>query len=173
MSRGIVQIYCGDGKGKTNAAIGCGIRAAGQGKSVIVIQFLKGKNTDELSFLKRLEPEIKVFRFEKSEDFFDKLPEEVKEEEIMNIRNGMNFSKKVLVTGECNVLILDEILGLLDKEIISKEELINIIKAKDNDTDLILTGIRYGDEICQYADEVSKIETIRSAEVTVHSRNGR
>lgn len=167
MGKGIVQIYCGDGKGKTNAAIGCGLRAASQGKSIIVIQFLKGKNTSELGFLKRLEPEIKLFRFEKSENFFDTLPEDVKKEEIMNIRNGINFAKKVLVTGECNVLILDEILGLLDKKIITMEELVGIIKAKDSDTDLILTGIHYPGEISQYVDEVSKINTVKTAETAV------
>lgn len=162
MSKGFVQIYSGDGKGKTNAAIGHGIRAVSQGKSVVIIQFLKGKNSDEISAIKKLEPEIKLFRFEKSNDSFESLSEEAKQDEIMNIKNGLNFAKKVLITGECNVLILDEILGLIDKGIMTKEELLSLIQAKDDDTELILTGRYLSDEICGYADEVSRIENIKS-----------
>ena len=87
MDKGSVHIFCGEGKGKTTAAIGQGIRAASQGKSVIVIQFLKGRMVEEISFLKRLEPEIKLFRFEKSDESFDSLSAEEKEEETQNIRN--------------------------------------------------------------------------------------
>lgn len=162
MNKGFIQIFCGDGKGKTNAAIGYGIRAVSQGKSVVIIQFLKGKNSDEISFINRLEPEIKLFRFEKYNDSFESLSEEAKNDEIMNIKNGLNFAKKVLITGECNVLILDEILGLIDKGIMTKEELISLMKAKDNDTELILTGRNLSEEICCYADEVSRIEPIKT-----------
>ena len=73
----------------------------------------------------------------------------------------MNFAKKVLTTGECNLLILDEVLGLLDNGIISIEELKAVLNAKSDDTTVIMTGITVNDEICGLADEVSKIETIR------------
>ena len=64
--------------------------------------------------MKRLEPEIKIFRFEKSDEDYVNLSEERKTEEWQNIRNGLNFAKKVLYTGECSLLILDEVLGLID-----------------------------------------------------------
>ena len=63
MDKGTVHIYCGKGKGKTTAAIGQAIKAACEGRNVVIIEFLKAKEEDELGFLKRLEPEIKVFRF--------------------------------------------------------------------------------------------------------------
>ena len=66
-----------------------------------------------------MEPEIKLFRFEKSDSNFVELPEEKKQEEIQNIRNGIGFAKKVLTTGECDLLILDEVLGLVEKDIIT------------------------------------------------------
>ena len=69
---------------------------------------------DNMEILKRLEPEFKIFRFEKTPVFFDQLAEEEKNEARICIRNGLNFAKKVLVTGECDILILDEILGILD-----------------------------------------------------------
>jgi cob(I)alamin adenosyltransferase len=73
MGKRIVQVFYGPGKGKTSAAVGQCIRAASLGQSVIIIQFLKGKDAEEFNFLERLEPDIKLFRFEKSEESYDLL----------------------------------------------------------------------------------------------------
>ena len=78
----------------------------------------------------------------------------------MSIKNGMNYARKVLTTGECSLLILDEVLGLVDKNIISAEELISLMQCKQEDTTLILTGITLCDEICAMADEVSRIAPV-------------
>lgn len=160
MGKGMIHIYTGDGRGKSPAAIGRAVQAAAAGSQVVIIQFLKGKGLGDTEFVRRLEPEIKLFRFEKSDENYEELPEEKKAEEIMNIRNGINFAKKVLSTGECNLLILDEVLGLLDKHIIEVEDLKNLL-AQREDTDIILTGISLNDEVCILADEVSKIETLK------------
>lgn len=160
MANGLIHIYAGDGRGKSPAAIGRAVQAAMEGKQVVIIQFLKGKGFEDSDFLRRLEPEIKLFRFEKSDENFEELSEEKKQEEIVNIRNGINFAKKVLTTGECELLILDEVLGLVERGIISVEDLKNMVEGHD-DTDIILTGIVLNDEICVLADEVSKIETLK------------
>ncbi len=161
MEKGMIHIYSGDGHGKSPAALGRAIQAAAEGQSVVIIQFLKGKGLEDSPFLRRLEPEIKFFRFEKSEEDFAALSDERKEEEIINIRNGMNFAKKVLSTGECDLLILDEVLGLIDNQIISVDDLKKLIENKTEDTTLIMTGIQLDDSICVLADEVSKIETVK------------
>lgn len=158
MSQGIIQIYCGEGHGKSAAALGQAIHAASVGKNVVIIKFLK--NLENTEFLKRLEPEIKVFRFEKSEKDFEGLSKSEKREEAQNIRNGLNFAKKVLTTGECDMLILDEVLGLIDNHIIDVEELRTILEAKTEEETIILTGIQLHDETCIVADEVYKIEPI-------------
>lgn len=161
MEQGLVYIYSGDGHGKSPAALGKAVMMAASGKSVVIIQFLKGKGLADSEFLSRLEPEIKIFRFEKSDVNFDELSEEKKIDEILNIKNGLNFAKKVLATGECDLLILDELLGLIDNEIITVEELANLLDARDEETDVILTGISLNDEVCMLADEVSRIETLK------------
>ncbi|MDE5909886.1 MAG: cob(I)yrinic acid a,c-diamide adenosyltransferase [Lachnospiraceae bacterium] len=161
MRQGLVHIYSGDGHGKSPAALGRAVITAALGKSVVIIQFLKGKGLADTEFIRRLEPEIKVFRFEKSDVNFFELSEEKKTEEVINIKNGINFAKKVLATGECDLLILDEILGLIDNDIITAEELKTLLQVKDEETDVILTGISLNDEICMLADEVSRIETIK------------
>lgn len=78
----------------------------------------------------------------------------------MNIRNGMNFARKVLATGECDLLILDEVLGLVEKGIVSVEDVKTMLECRE-DTSVILTGIKLNDEICVLADEVSRIETVK------------
>ena len=160
MAKGWIYIYAGDGRGKSPAAIGRAVQAAMEGKQVVIIQFLKGKGLKDSEFLRRMEPEIKLFRFEKSDENFEELPEEKKAEEIGNIRNGMNFARKVLATGECDLLILDEVLGLVEKGIVSVEDLKAMLECRE-DTSVILTGIKLNDEICVLADEVSKIETVK------------
>ena len=159
MNRGSIYIYTGEGRGKSLAALGRAIIAANEGKNVVIIQFLKGKSFAESLYLKRLEPEIKFFQFEKSDDFYSDLSAERKREESNNIRNGINFAKKVLSIAECNLLILDEVLGLIEKEIITVSDLKELLETR-RDTDVILTGKTLKDEICVLADEVSKIETV-------------
>ena len=161
MRQGILHIYSGDGHGKSPAALGEAVMMAALGKSVMIIQFLKGKGLADSEFLGRLEPEIKIFRFEKSDLNFAELSEEKKTEEIINIKNGINFAKKVLSTGECDLLILDELLGLIDNSIITVEDLKNLLEARDEETDVILTGISLNDEISLLADEISRIETVK------------
>ena len=161
MKQGQIYIYSGDGHGKSPAALGKAVMMAAAGKSVVIIQFLKGKGLGDSAFLNRLEPEIKIFRVEKSDMNFFELPQEKQNEEIINIKNGINFAKKVLATGECDLLILDEVLGLVDNGIITVEDLKNLLDARDEETDIIMTGISLNDEICMLADEVSKIETLK------------
>ena len=161
MNKGKIIIFTGTGKGKTPAALGMALQMASQAKQVTIIQFLKGRGLGDTEYVKRLEPEIKLFRFEKTDDCFDDLSEEAKKEAIMNIKNGLGFARKVLSTGECDLLVLDEVLGLVDNKIITVEELKDILSAKQESTTIVLTGITLNDDICMLADEVSKLETVR------------
>ena len=130
---------------------------------MVIIEFLKAKEEDELGFLKRLEPEIKVFRFEREEAFYEDLSDEEKQEEKVNILNGYNFAKKVLSIGECDVLILDEILGLVDLGIITCEDVIRLIDMKDESVELIMTGRHLPEELIPYADYISRLDIVKGA----------
>lgn len=145
MKNSTIQVICGSGKGKTSCAVGQGITALTKGQSVIMVQFLKGSLEQEgVEIIRRLEPEFKLFRFEKTPCPYDRLSKEEKQEAGVRIRNGLNFAKKVLVTGECSLLILDEILGIFQEGIISEEELRAFIdQGRQSETSMILTG-----EIC-------------------------
>lgn len=160
MEKGNIHIFTGDGSGKSAAALGQAVHEAELGRRVIIIQFLKGKGIIESEFIKRLEPEIKLFRFEKSDENFEELTEERKKEEIYNIQNGINFAKKVLSTGECELLVLDEVLGILDNGIISTEDIKAIAAAKSEEASVIMTGIHMQDEVYDIADEISRISCV-------------
>lgn len=160
MAKGLLYIYSGEGHGKSATAIGMAVQAVTEGKRVAIIQFLKGKGLGESAFLKRMEPEIKLFRFEKSNENFEQLPEDKKQDEIVNIKNGINFAKKVLATGECDLLVLDEVLGLVEKGIVEVSELQAILESREN-TSVILTGVQLPDPICIMADEVFRLETVK------------
>jgi len=158
MNRRIVQVFYGPGKGKTSAAIGQCIRLAGLGQAVIIIQFLKGKEAEEFNFLEKLEPDIKLFRFEKAAMSYEGLSAPQKREERKNILNGFHFARKVIDTGECDVLVLDEVLGLLDLGILMPEDIIGLIDLRDDYARLIMTGRELPEEIAQRADIISKID---------------
>ena len=162
MEKGMIYIYSGEGHGKSPAALGKALQTACRGENVVIIRFLKGRGLSDSDFVKRLEPEIKIFRFEKSDENFVNLSEERKAEEIGNIKNGLNFAKKVMNTDECSLLILDEVLELLDNDIISVQELRTLLLCKPEGMDIIMTGTTSNDEAYPLADEVTKVETVRS-----------
>lgn len=156
-----VEVICGFGPGKTSLALGKGIAALTEQKKVIMIQFLKGNTkNDGIELLKGLEPEFKVFRFEKSSACFADLSEQEKKEELMNIRNGFNFAKKVVTTGECDMLILDEVLALIDRNIITLEDFERLLEAREEGMSLILTGKVFPEKLRPYVDVISTIDHI-------------
>ncbi len=164
MTKGITEIYCGNGRGKTTLAIGQSLRASVQGKRVIIIQFLKGRERRELDFLEELEGhDIKIFRFEKMENCYQELNDHEKEEERQNILNGVNFARKVVSTNECDFLVLDEVLGLVEIGIIDAEALGEILKMKDERMQVVLTGTAFPEQLRPYIDSITELTTTNIA----------
>ena len=160
MERELTEVYCGNGKGKTALAIGQSLREATQGKSVIVIQFLKGRERRSLDFLQELmNLDFKIFRVEKQDCCYAELTEEEKKEENVNILNGVNFARKVIVTQECDFLLLDEILGLVDKGIVTVDTVADILKQKDESMHIVMTGWNLPEELRPYVDMITTLNT--------------
>lgn len=160
MKKELTEVYCGNARGKTTLAMGQSLRASTQGKSVIIIQFLKGNERQDLDFLEELDNlDIKIFRFEKMETCYDELNEQEKDEEKRNILNGLNFARKVIATQECDFLVLDEILGLLDNGIATTEMITDILKLKDESMHIIMTGRTMPESMEEYVDSVTTMTT--------------
>ena len=122
---------------------------------------LKGRETSRLDYLSSMEPDVRLFRFEKKDKYYEDLTEEEKKEENENIRNGLNFARKVLLTEESDMLILDEILGVQEFGIVTEEEVIALIQAKDDETELIMTGNVVTDGVKNAADRVVSLEVVK------------
>lgn len=161
LKEGYIQIYTGDGKGKTTAALGLGMRAAGNGLKVYMVQFLKSSMTGELSSVKMLEPNFKIFRFEKERNFFWNLNDDEKLELKKEILEEYNFCLQVLKNRQCDILIMDEIMGTLKNELISEEQLLELISIKPIDMELILTGRNVPLNIQEKADLITEMKAVK------------
>lgn len=161
LEKGLVQVYTGEGKGKTTAAIGQGIRAYGNGLKVYMLQFLKGGKTGELNTIAELGDNFKIFRFEKPKDFTWNLTDEEKEELRLEIREGYNFILDVIKENKCDLLIIDEIMAVLSNNFLSVEEVIHIIDNKPETMELILTGRNVPKEIIEKSNLVTEMKCIK------------
>lgn len=161
MEKGLIQVYTGNGKGKTTAAVGQGMRAAGSGNRVYMIQFLKSGHTGEISTLKRLEPDFMLFRFEKQRDFFWKLSEQEKLDLKKEITAAFEFAVASVRDGKCDVLILDEIMGAIGNGLLPAKEVEEFLKSKPESVEIILTGRNVPDSILSLADYVSDINCVK------------
>ena len=158
MDKGILQIYYGEGHGKTTAAIGNAMSLAAHGKQAVIIQFLKGINETNQTFFKRLEPEIKYFNFSRNRAWFTALGETEKQEEAINQLNGFHYAKKVISTGACDCIVLDELLGLDNLGIVSFEEIRQALINRPEDMTVICTGRVLDERFRELADEIYNIE---------------
>lgn len=161
LSKGYVQVYTGDGKGKTTAALGLGLRASGGGFKVYMVQFLKGGDTGELHSIEKLEPNFRIFRFERPRGFFWTLSEEEKIELQKDMKKALEFCRSVIKNRECDLLIIDEIMGALHTKLIDVSEVLELIKSKPEDMELILTGRNVPPEIMDAADLVTEMKEVK------------
>lgn len=161
LEKGLVQVYTGNGKGKTTAALGQGLRSCGRGLMVYMVQFLKGGDTGELHSVEKLQPLFKIFRFERKRGFFWTLSEKEKIELKEDIDRGFDFVRRVIENNECDVLILDELLGVLGNKLLQTSEVIDLINSKPCAMEIIITGRNAPEEIIEAADLVTEMKEVK------------
>jgi cob(I)alamin adenosyltransferase len=159
LKQGFVQIYTGNGKGKSTAAIGLAIRAAGFGLKTYIAQFMKEYPYNELNSLKYLSEWIEIEQFGGDEFVYKKqLPGE---EELAKAKNGLQTAKEKMLSGEYDLIILDEAIVAIYFKLIKTEELIDFIKQKPKNVELILTGRYCPEELIELADLVTEMREIK------------
>lgn len=161
LEKGYVQIYTGNGKGKTTAALGLGLRASGDGFTTYMVQFLKSWKTGELKAVEKLTPNFKIFRFESPKRFIWELDEEGIEVLKKEINTGYEFAIKVLENRECDILIIDEIMGALSNNLLTEEQVIKLIEIKPQDMELVLTGRNVPQAIYERADLITEMKDLK------------
>ena len=154
--KGMLQVYTGDGKGKTTAAIGLAIRAIGAGLNVFMGQFVKSMKYSEIKALENIE-NITVKQY--GLDCFIK--NEPNEEDIKAARKGLEDIKGVLKSGEYDLVILDEANIAVYFGLFSVEELIEAIKERNDEVEVIVTGRKAKDKVIELADLVTEMKEIK------------
>ena len=160
MARGMIHIYCGDGKGKTTAATGLALRAAGCGMKVLFARFLKNENSGELSILDSV-PEIEVLHLERSYGFFNTLTDEEKEEVRQMYGQLWDLIKEKISGGQFQMLVIDEFMAAYRYGLIGREEALDLLTGKPEALELVLTGRNPGPELTELADYVSEIRKVK------------
>ena len=159
LRKGHIFVYYGEGKGKTSLAVGQGMRAIGEELRVVMIQYMDYNHTKEMIPLKKLEPDFRIFRFEKIRTSFDEADEGMKKEISTEVKNAFNFTKKIMDTGECDMLILDGIFDAVEREYISEHELSDALSKRPSYMDVITTGTHRSKLVADQADFVYRICT--------------
>lgn len=151
---GLVHIYCGDGKGKTSAAIGLAIRAAGRGKRIVIARFLKTDDSGEVEILKRL-PEIILLPCEQEFGFLSSMDRETRERAAA--WNNSLFDRATMLAEDADVVIFDEIMAAVSHGLIREQKVLQFIKNRPEGLEVVMTGRNPSQTLLETADYVSEI----------------
>jgi len=154
--RNMIHIYTGDGKGKTTAAIGLAIRAAGRGKKVVIVQFLKGKDTGELHSLSLI-PNITVIRNSEAKGFFHTVSPDIRIK--ITEENNDNIWKALALPYD--LIVLDEVCAAYDLEAVDRKTVDDLLCGFSSDKELVLTGRNPPQHFCGAADYISEIHSVK------------
>jgi cob(I)alamin adenosyltransferase len=155
--QGYIQVYTGNGKGKTTAAFGLALRAAGAGKRVFFAQFVKGLMHSEIEAVAKYLPQVTVKQYG-LECFIVKAPAQV---DIDAARYGLDECEKVIVSGEYDIVVLDEANIALFYKLFSVEELLAVLHKRPAATEIIITGRYAPPEIIEIADLVTEMKEVK------------
>jgi cob(I)alamin adenosyltransferase len=159
--KGLVIVYTGGGKGKTSAALGLVLRAVGYNHKVCMVQFVKGSwHYGELDSAKRLAPEFELITAGKGfvGILDDKSP---REEHVKAANDTLAISREKIMSDKFDVVILDEINYAIQLELLKLDDVLQLIKAKPAELDLVLTGNHATKEVIELADLVTEMKEIK------------
>ncbi len=156
--KGYIQIYTGNGKGKTTAAIGQAIRALGAGFKVLLVQFMKSYPYSELPILEKFHPQLIVKRYGNDDFVLKKTPPE--KTLINEMQQGLEAARQSMCSGNFDMIILDEVLVSIYFKLYKTGEVVRFVKQKPDSVELILTGRYCPDELIQMADLVTEMKEV-------------
>jgi len=158
LEKGLVQVYTGNGKGKSSAAFGLALRAIGRGLKVYIIQFIKGGfDYGELYIVDKL-PNLTLKAFGRGKFVTQKPAEKV---DVEFAEEAMALAEEIVKSGEYDIVILDEINVALNLKLIKIEKALELIKNKPKHVELVLTGRYAPNEIIEAADLVTEMKEVK------------
>ena len=157
LAKAFVQVYTGNGKGKTTAALGLALRAAGAGLRVFIGQFMKHGDYSEMRGLDRLQPQVQVEQF--GTDRWVRQP--IQDEDREAARTGLRRAREVLARAEHDLVILDEINVALHYKLVSRTEMAALLSARPENVEIVLTGRRAPAWLTDEADLVTEMREVK------------
>ena len=158
MTKGLIHIYTGDGKGKTTAAVGLAVRAKSKGLKTLYVQFFKEIKAGETTMLELIGIETIVFEKVKS-PFFN--PSVDKTELEKEVRSALSYLGAVFAENAFDLVILDEFICLISEGLISEDEGIHFIESKPENLELVLTGRGAPEHLIDIADYVTYMQKVK------------
>ncbi|NPV90736.1 MAG: cob(I)yrinic acid a,c-diamide adenosyltransferase [Firmicutes bacterium] len=159
LRKGYVQVYTGNSKGKTTAALGLAFRAMGRGLKTYIGQFMKGQKYAELVSAGLCQPFITIEQYGK--DTFIHVKHPPKEEDIKMAREGLEKAKKAMCSGEYDIVVFDEINTSHWYNLISAEEMLDVIRSKPDGVEIVFTGRYAPAEVIEAADLVTEMVEVK------------
>lgn len=160
MTEGMIHVYCGDGKGKTTAAAGLALRAAGCGKDVVFSRFMKGNESGEIAAMKQIMG-IKILENSENYGFYREMSEEDKKQITAEHNGILDRILESIKHRECDMLIMDEITYAYRFHLIDRERVDQLVKEKPAALELVLTGREPDELFLEYADYITEMKCIR------------
>lgn len=160
MEKGLVHIYCGDGKGKTTCAVGLAVRCAGAGGKVLWFQFLKENTSGERAGLAQL-GNIDLLPGYENIKFTFMMTEEEKEEAKVFYKNKMQEISQLIKKQEYDLLILDEVFGAISTDMIKEEDVYQFLLQRPVGLEVVLAGRDPSERMLEYADYVSNMQKVK------------
>lgn len=157
---GLVHIYCGEGKGKTTCSVGLSVRACGYGLHVLFMQFLKSGDSSELKVLKSL-PGIDVLGTKPIKKFSFQMTEEEKAETRQVNAEQFHDMVRMLENDHYDMLVLDEVLGAIEAGLLDDQLIVNFLKNRPEQLEVVMTGRYPTEELEELADYVSRIDKVK------------
>jgi len=164
LKEGLVLINTGEGKGKTTAALGLALRAAGHNQKVLIMQFIKGRfDTGEFRIIKKLKPMIEIERLGKGFIRFKDGKPAPTRAQVKNSSESFEYACKKVASGRYDMIILDEIINLMSYGLLKIEDTIDLIKNKPKKLCIVLTGRNAPRKLLDMADTVTEMREVKHA----------
>lgn len=162
--KGLILVNTGNGKGKTTAAMGLALRAAGNNMRVLILQFIKGSwKSGEVKIMEKLKPLIEIEQLGTGFiKFVDGKPS-ISEEDRMNAEKSFKYASDKIKCGEYDMVILDEINNMIDYGLLGIDDVISLLKNRPEELNVVLTGRNVHPEIIKIADTVTEMKEIKHA----------
>ena len=155
---GLIHIYCGDGKGKTTAAVGLAVRAAGAGKHVVFTQFFKDGSSSEIKVLQGVE-NIQILHCNTVRGFWKRMTDTEKARASADYTQL--FSDVIRLAMDADLLVLDEIISACNHGAVAEAAVADFLRSKPENLEVVLTGRNPSERLLSYADYVTQMQKIK------------